>query len=113
MHEEEPCYLVKVTTPDIESARHIADVVVEGRLAACATLVPGVESRYWWEGKVRNSAEVILFLKTTGRFLEPLQREVLSIHRYQTPEFVVLPIASGNPEYLDWVRSECVGKRAD
>ena len=98
--------MVLVTAPDIDTARRIASAILTERLAACANLVPGIESHYWWEGKLESSGEVLMVLKTTRDALESLERCVLAGHPYQVPEFVVLPITNGSSTYLDWLRTE-------
>jgi len=60
-----PLAVVLVTAPDIRVARKLARAALEGRLIACANLVPGVESHYWWQGKIERGSEVLLMLKTT------------------------------------------------
>ena len=95
--------IVLVTVPSLDVARQLATGILERRLAACANLVPGVESHYWWEGKVCRDAEVLLVMKTAKARLKALEEQVLAAHPYDTPEFVVLPIESGSKRYLDWI----------
>ena len=92
-----------VTAPDLKTARKLAKVILQSRLAACANLVPKLESHYWWNGKLEKGAEVLIILKTTQARLQQLQDAILENHPYDTPEFVVLPITSGSKKYLDWV----------
>ena len=98
---------VLVTAPSPTVARKLARAIVEERLAACASLVPGVESHYRWKGKLEKSRETLLIIKTTAARLTALRRRVLSLHPYETPEFVVLPIQGGSPAYLEWI-TDCV-----
>jgi len=100
------CFMVLVTAPDIDTARRMASVILTERLAACANLVPGIESHYWWKGKLESSGEVLMILKTTRDALEPLERCILAAQPYQVPEFVVLPFTNGSSTYLDWLRAE-------
>lgn len=92
-----------VTAPDLKVARKLAKIILHSRLAACANLIPKIESHYWWRGKLEKSAEVLMILKTTPARLTQLQKLVLESHPYDTPEFIVLPIISGSTQYLDWV----------
>ena len=101
--------LVLVTTPDIRTARKLAKSVLRARLAACANLVPKVESHYWWKGRIEMSSEVLMIIKTPVRRLAALERLVLSEHPYEVPEFIVLPITSGNRRYLAWVNLSANG----
>ncbi len=92
-----------MTAPDFRSARQIAKAALEDRLVACANLVRGIESHYWWQGKVQSSAEVLILFKTTKAKLKALEKLILEKHPYDTPEFIVLPITSGNKRYLGWL----------
>lgn len=92
-----------VTAPDLKIARKLAKVVLQSRLAACANLIPKIESHYWWNGRLEKSAEVLIIFKTIKTRLEKLQKAILENHPYDTPEFIVLPIDSGSKKYLDWV----------
>lgn len=94
--------VVLVTAPDRKTARRVASAALKARLIACANLLPGVESHYWWQGKITSSAEVLLILKTTASRLKALEQTILANHPYDTPEFVVLPVSSGNERYLNW-----------
>lgn len=97
--------VVLVTAPDIGVARKIAKAAVGARLAACANIVPGIESHYWWQGKLDTGAEVLIIFKTTTGALPKLEKIVLENHPYDTPEIISLPIKSGNARYLKWLIS--------
>ncbi len=94
--------LVLVTAPDLRTARRLARKALEARLAACANLVPRLESHYWWQGRLCQGAEVLILLKTTTAKLAALERVIVAEHPYDTPEFVALPVARVNRRYLDW-----------
>lgn len=100
---------VLVTAPDLRTARKLARAALEARLAACANLVPRIESHYWWEGKLESSAEVLLVFKTSRARLRALENVILAHHPYDTPEFVALPLTAGNQRYLDWLNQSCGG----
>jgi periplasmic divalent cation tolerance protein len=99
--------LVLVTTPDLKTARALAKAAVSARLVACANLIPKIESHYRWQGQIESGAEVLVVLKTTKSKLAALEKLVLSQHPYDTPEFLVLPLAAGSNGYLDWLASSC------
>ncbi len=96
-------YVVYVTCRSRDEACRIGRTVVEKRLAACANLVPEITSIYRWEGAVQEEKECLMILKTTGSAIEGLKIEVLLQHSYEVPEFVVVPIESGSPDYLQWL----------
>ncbi len=96
--------VVLVTAPGLRAARKVAKAALRARAAACANLVPGLESHYWWKGALERSAEVLVIFKTTRARLPTLEEVVLEAHPYDTPEFVALPIDTGNARYLGWIR---------
>lgn len=86
-----------------EEAARLARTLVEETLVACATLLPGAESVYRWEGKIETAAETLLLLKTEKKKLPALEARLHALHSYQTPEFLVLPIEAGSQAYLAWL----------
>ncbi|CUQ66486.1 Divalent-cation tolerance protein CutA [Candidatus Nitrospira inopinata] len=104
--ESKEVLVVMVTAPNQEEADRLAEQIVHGRLAACATTVAGAESTYWWEGKLVKEREVLLLLKTTVDKFSSLQQTIQRIHPYKVPEIIALPIKDGLPQYLEWVRQE-------
>ena len=98
--------VVLVTAPSAETAAELGRALVGERLAACANVVPGLRSIYWWEGKVQDEPEALLVLKTTrGRF-EALRERTLALHPYQVPEVIALPVEAGSAAYLEWIARE-------
>lgn len=93
-----------ITCGSLAEAQRIGRTVVETKLAACANIVPRVESIYRWKGKVERASEVLVIIKTTAKRLRELEREVKQAHSYQVPEFIVLPILAGSRKYLAWLR---------
>jgi len=95
--------LVLVTAPDLKTARSLAKAALEGRLAACANLIPRIESHYWWQGKLEQGAEVLLLFKTSNRKLAALEKCILAKHPYDTQEFLVTKMTKGTERYLRWL----------
>ncbi len=98
--------LVMVSCRSADEARSIAEALVEGRLAAGATLVAEQFSIYHWKGEVQRTPETILLLKTRTALFERLRARVRMLHSYEVPEIVALPIVAGDKEYLDWLAAE-------
>ncbi len=95
--------VVFVTCASVEEGRKLARGMVENRLAACVNMVQGVESFFWWEGKVDHGQEVLLIIKTRrGRF-EALRRYVAEHHSYQVPEVIMIALEKGHPPYVQWM----------
>lgn len=95
--------VVLVTCSNRRVAKTIATTVVRRRLAACVNLLPAVESLFWWKGKVDRAREVLLIIKTTAARVEALRRAVVSLHPYDVPEIIALPVTAGHAPYLRWV----------
>lgn len=98
--------LVLVTAPSYDVALELARTVVAEALAACVNLIPGLHSVYRWEGAVEEAHEVLLLLKTRADRVDTLRDRVVSLHPYDVPEFVVVPIDGGLDRYLAWIRTE-------
>lgn len=99
--------IVLVTAPDLKTARALAKAALKAKLIACANLVLKMESHYWWQGKMESSVEVLLILKTPKSKLAALEKLILAQHPYDTPEFMVLPLAAGSQKYLAWLAASC------
>src|SRR5262245_43348403 len=93
---------VLVTGPNRSAARKLARAALKAKLIACANLIPQIESHYWWQEKIEHGTEVLLLLKTTANHVQALEKLILSLHPYDTPEFLVLKINHGNKRYLGW-----------
>ena len=95
-----------------EEARAIGRVLVTERLAACANVLPGMTSIYWWEGAAQEDSEAVLIAKTTAALVDRLAARVAELHSYDCPCVVALPIVGGHRPYLDWVAEEATGQAA-
>ena len=91
------------TTASLEEANRLGRALVEERLAACATIIPAVESIYSWKGKLETSSEAMLMLKTGAEQLAALEARLRQLHSYETPEFLVLSVESGSHDFLEWL----------
>lgn len=87
------------------TAQDLAAKVLAEKLAACATLLPGATSLYYWEGKLEQEYEVQMILKTTVSHQQALIDCLKSHHPYQTPELLVLPVTHGDTDYLSWLNA--------
>ena len=95
--------IVLVTAPDLKTARKLSRAALTQRLAACANLIPKIESHYWWKGKLEKGSELLLLLKTSASCLPALEKLIVENHPYDTPEFFVVSLKSGNSRYLAWL----------
>jgi periplasmic divalent cation tolerance protein len=101
--------VVLITTSSSEEAQRIAHSLLNHRKAACVNIVPGVNSLFWWKGKIDSAQECLLVVKTKASALDQVISLVKQTHSYKVPEVVALPIVGGNDEYLEWIRDEVEG----
>lgn len=95
--------LVYVTTANSEDAKKIGRAIVERKLAACANILPQMDSIYSWKGKVCEDQEAVLILKTRRSLFKELMEKVRALHAYDCPCVLSLPIEDGNAPYLQWL----------
>jgi periplasmic divalent cation tolerance protein len=95
------------TFPDTEIARRISNQLVSERFAACANILPSVESIYRWKGDIESGTETLVFFKVSQDRQSPFQERLRLLHPYDVPEIIFVPVASGLPEYLKWVNENC------
>ena len=100
--------LVLTTSGSKIEARKIAEALVERKLAACVNIVPGIMSVYRWEGKIAESAEYLLLIKTVERHEEQLRAAIRELHSYDLPEFVTVSVKNGCADYLKWLEDSVV-----
>lgn len=103
---EPDALLVLCTCPDSASARHIASVLVEERLAACVNCVPGLTSVYRWKGEVHQDQETLLLIKTRRVRFEAMRGRLVALHPYDVPEVIALDVTEGHRPYLEWLHTE-------
>jgi periplasmic divalent cation tolerance protein len=97
--------IVLTTAASPDEATRLARTLVEERLAACATLIPAVQSIYHWQGQIESATETLLLLKTGPEQLAALEARLHELHSYQTPEFLVLAVESASHPYLAWLHA--------
>ena len=98
--------LVYITTENRAEAEKIGGMLVERRLAACANIIEGMRSIFWWEDKLDQAEETILIIKTKEKLVGPLTESVVAAHSYDCPCVVAIPIVGGNPEFIEWINEE-------
>ena len=105
----EKILLALSTFPDAEIARRISNQLVSERFAACANILPAIESIYRWKNKIESGNEILVLFKLSEDRQAAFQEKLRSLHPYEVPEIIFLPITSGLQEYLRWVADNCGG----
>jgi periplasmic divalent cation tolerance protein len=95
--------LVLSTADSMEVARTIARALVEAEEAACVNIVSGIQSIYRWQGKICDEAEVLLVIKSTRACFDAINSRIHSLHPYEVPEVIAVPVEAGDPAYLKWL----------
>ena len=98
--------VILTTVASTDEAVTLVRTLLERRLVACGTILPGARSLYRWEGKVADEQEVVVLLKTRAERLESLDVAFAELHPYKLPEMLALPVAAGLDKYLQWIASE-------
>jgi periplasmic divalent cation tolerance protein len=106
MKDSTELIFVYMTVGTMEEARKIAHQLVHNKLAACCNLIPGMVSFYRWQDQVEEGQEIVLIAKTQKIRFAALQEFVMSIHSYECPCIVTLPIGDGHEKYLNWLIRE-------
>lgn len=106
--EDSPYIVVLTTLGSAEDAHAFVRALVDRRLVACGTIVPGARSVYRWEGRIADESEAIVLLKTRRERWTELQDVARTLHPYKVPELLALSVSDGLPAYLDWVASETI-----
>ena len=99
-------FVILVTVANQEEAIRIGEGVVNAKLAACVNVIPGIQSIYRWKGKIVKAQEVLLILKSTKPRYSALEKMIKSMHTYETPEIIALPVKEGLDRYIGWVCNE-------
>jgi periplasmic divalent cation tolerance protein len=102
--------VVFVTVPSRETAMEIGKAILNEKLCACANIIPGVTSLYWWQDKIQEDSEMLMIIKTREDLFESLKNKIVELHPYEVPEVVAMPIINGNEPYLKWIKNVTVQK---
>jgi len=102
----ERAVLVYTTWPSIVEAERAGRALVEGRLAACVNILPGMISHYWWQGKIERAEEVVMLIKTRTGMADAVGKAVKAVHSYETPSIMVIAVEQVDPDYHRWIIEE-------
>ena len=98
--------VIYTTMDNVQDARRLAHTLVDEQLVACVNIIPKIESVYRWKGKVEESEEVVLICKTIDPNVKKTIQRIKSLHKYEVPDIIVLPIIGGLKDYLDYIADE-------
>jgi len=95
--------IIFVTCASKKEAEKIVAALLNKRMVACGNIVGGVESKFWWKGKIDSAKETLLILKTKAAKFRAVGKEVERLHSYDVPELIAMPIVRGSKKYLNWI----------
>jgi len=95
--------VIFITASNKKEAERIARYLVKHKLAPCVNIASDIKSLFWWKSKIDIAKEVLLIIKTKKTLIGKLIKKVKSLHSYEIPEIIALPIVAGNKKYLDWI----------
>jgi len=98
--------IIYITAGSNDEAKRIGKALINAGLAACVNIIENMTSMYMWDGKLQDAKETILIAKTTQACVPGLIEKVTSLHSYDCPCIVSLPVSDGNPAFLKWVAEE-------
>ncbi len=98
--------LLYITASGLDEAKTVARSLVEARLCACANVIGGAESFYWWQGKLETASEAVVVAKTRDDLVDACVAKVREVHSADLPCVVAVAITGGNPPFLDWITDE-------
>ncbi len=100
---ENEVLVVFCTFPAGDKAAEVAHTIVGEKLAACVNLIPAVRSIYRWKAEVCDDSEVLAIIKTARTRFDDLRARLISLHPYDCPEVIAMPVEDGHGDYLEWV----------
>ena len=95
--------IVLCTVPNAAAAETIASTLVSESLAACVNISPGITSIYRWKGVIENDRELLLLIKTAANVWPFIEQRIRSIHPYELPEIIAVPVQTGQKDYIKWL----------
>jgi periplasmic divalent cation tolerance protein len=101
--------VILVTAGSAKEAQRIAANLIKNKLAACVNIISGIQSVFWWKGKVDKASEALLMIKSKRSLLPKIIKAVRAVHSYEVPEIIALPIVGGERKYLRWI-DDSIGK---
>ena len=95
--------VILITCANRREAERIARQLVKQKLVACVNVIDKIKSIFWWQNKIDSASEVLLIAKSKKSMMTKVIKQVKSLHSYQVPEVIALPIVAGNKDYINWI----------
>ncbi|MFH1129042.1 MAG: divalent-cation tolerance protein CutA [Candidatus Omnitrophota bacterium] len=95
--------IIFITASSIEEAEKIAQGLLGKKLVACVNIIDNLKSLFWWQGKIDHAKEVLLVAKSKKTKFTSIIRLVKSLHSYEVPEIIAIPLVAGEKKYLRWI----------
>ncbi len=96
--------IVYICCASRKEAAALAGLLLGKKLVACANIIPGIDSRFWWKGRIEKAGEALLIMKTRIKNFKEMEKEAKRVHSYDVPEIIALPLIAGSKDYLNWIK---------
>ena len=97
--------IVIASFPNLNSAERISEALLKEKLVACANIILGIKSKYWWKGKIEKRPEAFAILKIKTKSYKNVETLIKKLHPYEVPEILLIKVSKGNKNYLNWISS--------
>lgn len=97
--------IIFITVPTEKEAKKISGKLLQEKLVACVNIIKEVNSSFWWKNKIETANEILLIAKTQSKFFDDIVKIVKSLHSYDVPEIIAVPIINANKDYLNWIKN--------
>ena len=98
--------VILITCASGKEAQGIANSLLTKRMIACANIISGVQSKFWWRGRIDKAKEVLMLIKARADNFKAIEKEVKRMHSYEVAEIIALPIVRGSSDYLKWIAGQ-------
>ena len=98
--------VVFTTCASKKEAQNIIGALLKKRLIACANIIGGMKSKFWWKGRIDTAKEILVMMKARAKDFKAIEKMIMRLHSYDVPEIVAVPIAAAGKSYLKWMEKE-------
>lgn len=107
---KEKFIIIETTYPNLKGAKNLGEILLTKKLAACVHFMP-IESAYFWEGKIENSSEILVKIKTKNSHYKAIEKVIKEHHEYEIPQIISTQINQGSAPYLKWIAANCTKRK--
>ena len=95
--------IIKTTSDSHKAMKDITNALLNKRYAACVNIVPRMRSKYILDGRIVESREVMLLIKTSQDLEAKVYETIKEMHNYDIPEISTVETSKVDKDYLKWI----------